>query len=72
MLILGFLRSVSALLQKGVVPRLMTKKNMKVNEDEDDEEAKPRKGPIEEPATYQVARGTVIITLRNVAPYTLW
>jgi len=50
----------------------MTKKNMKVNEDEDDEEAKPRKGPIEEPATYQVARGTVIITLRNVAPYTLW
>jgi hypothetical protein len=69
-LILGFLRSVSGFLVKGPPPTLGSlKKKGKTREEKDDTDvdsdqeggSREQTGP---------SRGTVIITLRNVAPYT--
>lgn len=68
LLILGFLRTAEHLLVQGVVPVVVEKKKAKPKDDEDDEE------PVEEPenSVAKPTRGTVLITLRNVAPYTHW
>ena len=73
-LILGFLRAAGKLLRPGPVPQVHTaRKKRKTDEDEEDEgfasEDEDMEGDSSDPSA---ARGTVLITLRNVAPYTLW
>jgi len=65
-LILGFLRSAAKLLAPGPVPEAFAKKR-KAKEDDDDEEIE--EFDDDEPTP---SRGTVMITLRNVVPYTEW
>lgn len=85
MLILGFLRSAAKILQLGPVPSFSNaKKKKKSSEDDDEEEdvTMPDTLQNDEDAdeTYQFftpsetiqTRGTVLITLRNVVPYTQW
>lgn len=84
MLILGFLRSAAKLLALGPVPSFTaSKKKKKLSEDEDeDEEMHPpeetthAEGDDEYeffvPDDTVPSRGTILITLRNVSPYTLW
>ncbi|EIN14362.1 hypothetical protein PUNSTDRAFT_140670 [Punctularia strigosozonata HHB-11173 SS5] len=73
LLILGFLRSASAFLRPGPVPLSPTaRKKQKTSEDSDDEgdiEPIGEEGTQQRTAGY---RGTLLITLRNVTPYTLW
>ena len=83
MLLLGFLRSVAPLLKKGPMPVVM--KARKSRGDDSDDEGEPIAVPttdamqedeadvagnLTEP--HSQARGTVLITLRNVRPYTEW
>jgi Domain of unknown function (DUF2431) len=72
-LILGFLRSAARFLVRGPVPQLQPSRKRKrpLNEDEDDQ------GYTDEDydhvaSTDGRARGTILITLRNVPPYTAW
>ena len=70
LLILGFLRSVSGFLVRGSAPTLRSlKKKGKTREEEDgtDVGSDQEGGPGGETGS---SRGTVIITLRNVPPYT--
>lgn len=84
MLVLGFLRSAAKLLVLGPIPSFTTsKKKKKLSEDDDEDEEMP---PPEEtmhaegddeyeffvPDVTVPSRGTILITLRNVSPYTLW
>ncbi|KAF8167559.1 hypothetical protein B0H34DRAFT_682307 [Crassisporium funariophilum] len=85
-LLLGFLRSAAKLLRDGLVPAFMTtKKKKKKTDDDDDEdedeidhEAVALEEYIQEglqslaPDYSARSRGTVLITLRNVVPYTQW
>lgn len=75
MLILGFLRSASHVLSKGPAPVLNSKQKRKRSNDEDEdvddvtsEDDSPDDGVSDNVKT----RGTVLLTLRNVPPYTLW
>jgi hypothetical protein len=86
MLILGFLRSAANLLILGPVPSsTSTKKKKKTNDDDDDDDdddvivdegapADPHEenGFIIPKDRTDRTRGTILITLRNVPPYTLW
>lgn len=81
MLILGFLLSASKVLSQGDVPSFsVSKKETKHEDDDDPEETKPQvtEGNLVEeneflmPYEFVRTRGTVLITLRNVPPYTLW
>ncbi|KAF5368540.1 hypothetical protein D9758_002477 [Tetrapyrgos nigripes] len=76
MLILGFLRSAAKFLKSGTVPVVNRsgKKKRKPDDDEDDEAEEDREMDVDEPAphTNSSERGTILITLRNVSPYTLW
>lgn len=71
MLLLGFLRSAAQLLRKGPVPSVgATKRHRGAASDDED-------GPGEGAARLDAAgpvssRGSILITLRNVPPYTLW
>ncbi|KAG6841558.1 hypothetical protein C0991_009593 [Blastosporella zonata] len=81
-LILGFLRSASKVLSLGPVPSFTTPRRRKSNDDDEEDEV------VEEPMFIETeegehfefivpkevvkTRGTVLITLRNVVPYTLW
>lgn len=85
MLILGFLRSAANLLTVGPVPSFTSPKRKKkaLDDDDDDDDDIADEGV---PAELQEengfitpretvpgqTRGTILITLRNVAPYTLW
>lgn len=81
-LILGFLRAVPSVLKKGPVPQITAvKKKKSKDDDEDDEEEDQDKDMGSEDGQEQDVppvnlrdgtRGTVLITLRNVIPYTLW
>ncbi|PPQ99521.1 hypothetical protein CVT24_005311 [Panaeolus cyanescens] len=80
-LILGFLRSAAKMLVRGPVPDYMSSKKKKKKggedasdegesdmcdqEDMDDEDMSPK-------TTQKPTRGTILITLRNVVPYTHW
>ncbi|KAF8641072.1 hypothetical protein AX17_000716 [Amanita inopinata Kibby_2008] len=84
LLALGFLRSAMNVLAEGPVPTILKPRNKKV--DSDDEEGgghlKQNHDAIvqdeDEPLPSHVSsdvektRGTILITLRNVTPYTLW
>lgn len=83
MLILDFLRSVSKILSLGAIPSFaVSRKKRKKTEDDDEEDADieqniSKDNPTEEtefviPEDRAATRGTVLITLRNVSPYTLW
>ncbi|ESK96257.1 conserved eukaryotic protein [Moniliophthora roreri MCA 2997] len=81
LLILSFLRSAAKVLKEGPVPDVMAssgKKRKRTDDDDDDddddnnneEEAMENEGVIQRSPSG--CRGTVLITLRNVPPYTLW
>jgi len=70
LMILGFLRSVSGLLVRGPPPKLGSrKKKGKEQGEEDDTDTDSDQGG-ELSGLMGSSRGTVIITLRNVPPYT--
>lgn len=70
LLILGFLRSVSGFLVRGPPPALKSrrKKGKARDDDNDTEIESDREG--EPSGQTGSSRGTIIITLRNVPPYT--
>ena len=71
LLILEFLRSVSGLLARGSQPTLAgQKKKGKAREEEDDSEVGNSDQDDGSRGQTSSPRGTVIITLRNVPPYT--
>ena len=69
-LLLAFLRSVAYVLRTGPVPVVQSSRKRKANDDSDDE----REASADETAPSKAVqhRGTVLITLRNVPPYTSW
>jgi len=69
LMILGFLRSVSGFLVRGPPPVLgnLNKKGKAREEDDTDEDSEQEGKPSGQAGS---SRGTVIITLRNVPPYT--
>ncbi|KIP11754.1 hypothetical protein PHLGIDRAFT_63176 [Phlebiopsis gigantea 11061_1 CR5-6] len=69
MLLLGFLRSAAHLLAKGAVPSAQPsrKKREAGNSDREDISADEAEG-----SQSAQTRGTILVTLRNVTPYTLW
>jgi 25S rRNA (uracil2634-N3)-methyltransferase len=70
MIILGFLRSCTPFLAVGPIPSVtQTLKRKQTSEDDDDamEDHEEKDGNL---GTSE--RGTVLITLRNVVPYTQW
>jgi len=68
-LILGFFRSAAKILQVGRQPCLTGSSKGKNWRDDDDDEVD---GDDEGEDRLFATRGTVLITLRNVVPYTLW
>lgn len=62
------------MLALGPVPIVTSKRKPKKGEDDDDdeEEAAEVDEPEDDPTAQTSTRGTVLITLRNVPPYTLW
>ncbi len=64
-LILGFLRSAAKFLVRGPMPQLQPSRKRKrsSSDDDDDDQTAQTAGP---------ARGTLLITLRNVSPYSEW
>lgn len=74
-LILGFLRSSVNYLAVGSIPYLQgTKRKRKTHYEDEDEDDAEQEEEMDADRTQDVAgkRGTVLITLRNVAPYTQW
>ncbi|KAF9444343.1 hypothetical protein P691DRAFT_677753 [Macrolepiota fuliginosa MF-IS2] len=73
-LILDFLRSAAKMLKTGSTPIVMEPRKKKTAEDEDEEGEPPDTEGLPSPAqdTADAFRGTILITLRNVPPYTLW
>lgn len=81
-LILDFLRSAPHCLVQGPIPLVHRKRRRKSqddDEDEDDEDdvvmdniSDSDGEPSVQSATTTIGRGTVLITLRNVPPYTAW
>ncbi|KAL0066622.1 hypothetical protein AAF712_006426 [Marasmius tenuissimus] len=73
LLILSFLRSAAKVLKDGPIPDVTpsTGKKRKRKDDEDEDEEESEEEDIRELSSAG-SRGTVLITLRNVAPYTLW
>jgi len=73
LLILDFLRSAANVLKRGRVPSFCNSRKKKELEDDDSEEKETRNdledSGVDESIT---TRGTVLITLRNVVPYTQW
>ncbi|KAI0348107.1 hypothetical protein BDW22DRAFT_1350255 [Trametopsis cervina] len=72
LLLLGFLRSVSGILQTGPAPVVHARRKPKASGDDSGDDGHASSSETENLATSSVRRGTVLITLRNVAPYTLW
>ncbi|KAE9407786.1 hypothetical protein BT96DRAFT_986421 [Gymnopus androsaceus JB14] len=78
MLILGFLRSAAKFLKEGPVPSILGagKNKRKVDDDEEEEEIQSEQEELDDdmdsPIETQTAKGTILITLRNVVPYTSW
>ena len=68
LLILGFLRSVSGFLARGPPPTLGNRKKKGKVQEEDSDSDSDQEG--ESRGQGGSSKGTVIITLRNVAPYT--
>lgn len=75
MLILDFLRSAAPFLATGPVPVIMKPRKRKADPDEDEDHAPgdAEDSIAEEPDVPTLgSRGSILVTLRNVPPYTLW
>lgn len=76
LLILDFLRSAANVLKRGHIPSFSTsrkKKKPDVDDDSEDDEKEIAAGGTDlEDDESITTRGTVLITLRNVVPYTQW
>ena len=70
---MGFLRSAPGILARGPIPQVVKSRKRKRTED-DEEDADERMSGDDAPMAGDAggARGTVLVTLRNVAPYTDW
>jgi len=68
-LLLGFLRSAAKFLTAGSVPSMQAKRQ-KMSSNDEDEEADASDHDLSDIAA--VSRGSILVTLRNVPPYTLW
>lgn len=74
-LILDFLRSAAPFLVSGPVPSITGSRKKKSSEDDDDdhdEETRDEDDEQMDEAQHTRPRGSILITLRNVVPYTLW
>ncbi|KII93935.1 hypothetical protein PLICRDRAFT_36153 [Plicaturopsis crispa FD-325 SS-3] len=75
-LILGFLRSAAKHLTLGPEPSVIPRKRKRKADDDEEEELPDaevdQNGFLDGSGEPIKARGTVLITLRNVSPYTLW
>jgi len=70
-LILGFLRSAAKFLVRGPMPQLeASRKRKRPSEDDDDQWTDDENDEVV--GAGERARGTILITLRNVPPYTEW
>ncbi|RXW23066.1 hypothetical protein EST38_g2791 [Candolleomyces aberdarensis] len=75
LLILGFLSSASRFLVPGPVPVAFQSRRRKRSDDDEesgDDDGENEDGDAMDQSSTPSARGTVLITLRNVAPYTQW
>ncbi|KAI0081174.1 hypothetical protein K474DRAFT_1588398 [Panus rudis PR-1116 ss-1] len=73
LLLLGFLRSAARLLATGPIPSISgTRKKKKKDDDESEDEGAGSASDAEMDKAPGTTRGSVLITLRNVPPYTLW
>ena len=73
LLLLGFLRSAATLLVPGPIPVFHKARKRKRNpEDGSDDDEADLEDVSQDINTARPARGTVLVTLRNVPPYTLW
>ncbi|KAI0050617.1 hypothetical protein FA95DRAFT_1676641 [Auriscalpium vulgare] len=68
-LILGFLRSAERFLAVGPVPQVHARRRKKPSEDDDEDR---EMSETEQDGGDTRSRGTILITLRNVPPYTEW
>jgi len=69
-LVLGFLRSAAKFLVCGPIPRIQPSRKRKRSSNDDDNDNDDDDDQIAQTAGR--ARGTILITLRNVSPYTEW
>jgi 25S rRNA (uracil2634-N3)-methyltransferase len=69
-MILGFLRSIADFLVRGPAPLVHSAKRKQKSTNDEEMEDTDEEGT----ATYEAepCRGTVLLTLRNVPPYTTW
>ncbi|THV06511.1 hypothetical protein K435DRAFT_848989 [Dendrothele bispora CBS 962.96] len=78
MLMLDFLRSVAKFLKTGPLPVVHRQSKRKKSDDDDDDEEEEEEADNADTEvddtkpTTSSERGTVLVTLRNVPPYTLW
>jgi 25S rRNA (uracil2634-N3)-methyltransferase len=77
LLLLGFLQSAAKVLRIGPIPSVTGSARKKVKEDSDTDNGSNNEDDVENPNDVDehqtlAMRGTVLITLRNVVPYTLW
>ncbi|TCD62628.1 hypothetical protein EIP91_006612 [Steccherinum ochraceum] len=71
-LLLGFLRSASQFLTHGPVPKVHSSKGKDRQDDAEDDGENDEEGRDGSPVQEVASRGRILVTLRNVAPYTLW
>ncbi|KAI0095252.1 hypothetical protein BDY19DRAFT_916961 [Irpex rosettiformis] len=72
LMLLGFLNSARCVLKTGPVPVAQTRRKPKVPRDDSDGVDQDSASEAEGESQMSDSRGTILITLRNVPPYTLW
>ncbi|EMD42312.1 hypothetical protein CERSUDRAFT_41630 [Gelatoporia subvermispora B] len=72
LLLLDFLRSAASSLATGPIPSVHISRKRKRDPDDDQDDKEGASDDDTPPASIPKTRGTVLITLRNVPPYTLW
>lgn len=78
LLVLAFLRSAASVLATGFIPTIFKPRKRTKDEDDDgsDKDDSVQQEPEDEDEdmlnAVKKTRGSVLITLRNVSPYTLW
>ncbi|TBU34404.1 hypothetical protein BD311DRAFT_682162 [Dichomitus squalens] len=71
-LLLGFLRSAAPFLASGPIPVVHKPRKQKRGSDDEDSGDDQENADTSNIDTARKARGTILVTLRNVVPYTLW
>lgn len=78
LLVLAFLRSAASVLATGPIPTIFKPRKRKGDEDEDEsDDDNSAQQELEDEDEFmsnavEKTRGSILITLRNVSPYTLW